>query len=108
MTVVYVYKPPEGGGHVAWSSANFHFSRIIYQRHLFLQSCDYRFAELLSARGSDSCYSYYCQHRLSFFHNVGVCIMDDDRYIIDLRDLELGFSVWQVSIIVTLNNTIQN
>lgn len=33
--------------------------------------------------------------------------MDDDRYIIDLRDLELGFSVWQVSIIVTLNSTIQ-
>ena len=42
-----------------------------------------------------------------FSHDVGVCIMDDDRYIIDLRDLELGFSVWQVSIIVTLNSTIQ-
>ena len=26
--------------------------------------------------------------------------MDDDRFIIDLRDLELGFSVWQVCMCV--------
>ena len=31
--------------------------------------------------------------------------MDDDRFIIDLRDLELGFSVWQVCMCVYLNST---
>ena len=31
-----------------------------------------------------------------FLKTIGVCIIDDDRFIVDLRDLEFGFSVWQV------------
>ena len=28
--------------------------------------------------------------------HAGVCIIDDDRLITDIHDLEFGFSVWQV------------
>ena len=30
-------------------------------------------------------------------YSVGVCIIDDDRLIVDLRDLEFAFDMWWVS-----------
>ena len=34
-----------------------------------------------------------------------MCIIDDDRLITDISDLEFGFSVWQVFDIISTINT---
>ena len=40
-------------------------------------------------------HSVEAQCTMSLSH-AGVCIIDDDRLIADIHDLEFGFSVWQV------------
>lgn len=32
----------------------------------------------------------------NYINTTGVCIIDDDQFIVDLHDLEFGLNVWRV------------